>query len=306
MTKYLEAILEVLKTQTGQLTDRQIHYRLVAKGFYANTRSSYNHLTKVLKDERINGAIPWERIVDSSKPMFLRAQDEREDFSAQDKFENAKETYDSAEETFRDADFYSSFWSGQPEYVEVWVEKDALARILKEITDAYMVSLLVCKGYQSITNEKNRSEYYHNIEHVTQHQIEDLHQDARKVTIIYFGDYDPRGENIPEVIKRDFARLGYTATLDKVALTPAQIEQYHLLAAPCKKSDNMANHWIEQHGDVSYELDALEPNVLRQIVKQNIEAHIDQDALAKRNEYTKQENTKLAELINEYLSGDGD
>ena len=197
MTKYLAAIMDVLQTQTGQLTDRQIHYRLVAKGFYANTRSSYNHLTKVLKDERISGRLPWERIVDSSKPMFLRAQDEREDFSAQIKFEDAREDYDNAEQTFRDTEFYTSFWRYQPEYVEVWVEKDALARILKEITDKYMVSLIVCKGYQSITNEKNRRDYYHDRER----------HDERKVTIIYFGDYDPRGENIPEVIKRDFSRL---------------------------------------------------------------------------------------------------
>ena len=102
MTKYLDAILDVLNTQLGQLTDRQIHYRLVAKGFYANTRSSYNHLTKVVKDGRIDGSIPWNRIVDSSKPMFLQAEEEREDSSADWKFECAKDTYDSAEETFSD------------------------------------------------------------------------------------------------------------------------------------------------------------------------------------------------------------
>jgi hypothetical protein len=58
VTKYLKAILDALMTQTGQLTDRQVHYRLVAKGFYDNTKSSYNHLTKVLKDARIDGLIP--------------------------------------------------------------------------------------------------------------------------------------------------------------------------------------------------------------------------------------------------------
>lgn len=306
MTKYLAAILDVLKTQTGQLTDRQIHYRLVAKGFYANTRSSYNHLTKILKNERINGSVPWERIVDSSKPMFLEAEEEREDYSAEHKFERARDTYDSAERTFRDTRFYTSFWTFQPEYVEVWVEKDALARILKEITDKYMVSLIVCKGYQSITNEKNRRDYYLNTEHRSQHQIEDLKRVPRKVTIIYFGDYDPRGENIPLVIKRDFSRLGYTASLEKVALTPEQIKTYNLLAAPCKKTDTMASHWIEEKGDAVYELDALEPNVLRKVVEDNIKAHINQDKLRERNEYMTQENTKLEQLKAEYLSGDGD
>jgi len=305
MNKYLNAILEVLNTQSGQLTDRQIHYRLVAKGFSANTRSSYNYLTKIVKDARIDGLIPWDRIVDSSKPMFLEAEEEREDYEANTRFEYEKEKYDSAEDTFRDSSFYTSYWTFQPEYVEVWVEKDALARILKEITDRYMVSLIVCKGYQSITNEKNRRDYYLDQEHVTPHQIEDLNRVPRKVTIIYFGDYDPRGENIPTVIKRDFSRLGYAATLDKVALTPEQIKANQLIPAPCKKTDNMSQGWIAEHGDAVFELDALEPNVLRQIVEDSIKAHFSQEKLQKRNEYAAQENSKLEQMIAEYL-GDAD
>ena len=301
MTKYLDAILDVLNTQTGQLTDRQIHYRLVAKGFYPNTKSSYNHLTRVLKDARIDGLIPWNRIVDSSKPMFLQAEEEREDVNADLKFEYAKDKYDNAEQTFRDTNFYTSFWAFQPEYVEVWVEKDALARILKEITDKYMVSLVVCKGYQSITNEKNRTEYYRNLAKRELVNGEEKTVSERKVTIIYFGDYDPRGENIPEVIKRDFSRLGYTITLDKVALTPEQVKANQLIPAPCKKTDNMAQGWIAEHGDAVYELDALEPNVLRQIVEDSIKVHFSQEKLQKRNEYITQENNKLKQMITEYL-----
>ena len=296
MTKYLAAILDVLRTQSGQLTDRQIHYRLVAKGFYANTKSCYNHLTKVLKDERIRGSVPWDRIVDSSKPMFLKAEQERDDGTASIKFNEAKDSYDNAEQDFRDTDFYSKYWWGQPEYVEVWCEKDALARILKEVTDKWMVSLIVCKGYQSITNEKNRANYYFGTEK----------HEKRKVTIIYFGDFDPRGENIPQVIKRDFSRLGYTASLDKVALTQQQITQYNLLAAPCKKSDTMATGWISEHGDNVYELDALEPNVLRQIVEDSITAHFSQQKLQERIIYVQEEQRKLDEKITEYLSGNGD
>jgi len=306
MTKFLPAILDVLNTQTGQLTDRQIHYRLVAKGFYANIKGNYDYLTKVLKDARIDGLIPWDRIVDSSKPMFLRADDERHDASADYKFNSVKEKYDNAEETFRNTDFYVSIWTFQPEYIEVWVEKDALARILKEITDKWMVSLCICKGYQSITNEKNRRDYYLSMEHTSQHQQEDLKQDAREVTIIYFGDYDPRGENIPQVIVRDFERLGYEATLDKVALTPEQIQKYQLISAPCKKTDSMAKGWIAGHGDNVYELDALEPNVLREIVDNSINSHFSAEQFKKRNDYMTEESSKLEQKIEEYLSGDGD
>jgi hypothetical protein len=96
--------------------------------------------------------------------MFLQAEEEREDYTAEDRYRRALDEYEGAEQTFRNSTFYTGLWTFQPEYVEVWVEKDALARILREITGKYMVSLIVCKGYQSITNEKNRSDFYDEIE----------------------------------------------------------------------------------------------------------------------------------------------
>jgi hypothetical protein len=296
MTKYLKAILEVLGTQTGVLTDRQIHYRLVAKGFYPNTKSSYNHLTSVLKEGRISGAIPWDRIHDTSRPVYENYEREDSIRDIEEFFKESVASYENAEETFRQSyrNYYWRKWNCQPEYVEVWCEKDALSGVLKPVADKWFVDLVVCKGYQSISNIHDRLDIF---QHKQQLNIEP--------TIIYVGDYDPRGENIPEVISRDFARLGFNVNLEKVALTKEQVSKFNLLRTPCKKSDKMAKRWIQEKGNFVYELDALEPNVLLKIVDNAIEAHFSQEKYEQRNQIMSFGREKLQQLIKKYLEEPG-
>ena len=292
--KYLPFILQVLQEQPGELTDRQVFYRLVSKGLIANATATYNQVCGVSKRGRIDGSIPWNRIVDRSKPIYqVREED---DGSYDLYFEDNKDTYESAETTFKDAanDYYVPLWKFQPEYLEVWCEKDALAGILQQVTNKYRLPLAVCRGYQSITTIHDRLEIYKRI----------VEKEERKVSILYLGDFDPRGENIPEVIQRDFKSLGFDLHLEKIGLTDQQVKQYNLIPAPCKKKDTMANTWISQHGDNVYELDALEPAILLQLVEESIKAHFSQDALQKREEYIQQARQELGRLTSEYLGED--
>jgi hypothetical protein len=245
----------------------------------------------ILKRVRVNGIVPWNRIVDRSKPVYEWRDDS--DGEPDDYFESNKEDYESAEETFKDAaeSYTIPYWSFQSEYVEVWCEKDAMSGVLRPITAKWFIPLVVCRGYQSIGNIHDRLEVYKRV-------------DERKVTILYFGDYDPHGEYIPEVIQRDFKSLGFTVNLNKIALTSQQIEQYHLIPAPCKKTDSMANHWISQHGDMVYELDALEPATLLQIVEESIMAHFSREKFKERNEYIEKARQKIARQTSEYFGED--
>ena len=63
----------------------------------------------------------------------------------------------------------------------------------------------------------------------------------------------------------------------------------------------LVNHWIGQHGDMVYELDALEPAALLQIVEESIKAHFNLDKFKKRNEYIETGRQELARLTNEYF-----
>ena len=239
--------------------------------------------------------------MDRSKPIY--EVNDSSDGEPEEYFRDSRIEYESAEETFRDAaDNYSiPYWSYQPEYIEVWCEKDALSGVLQPITSKWKIPLVICRGYQSIGNIHDRLDIYRSMKHLELVDGTVTVVNERKVTILYFGDYDPRGQNIPDVIQRDFKSLGYELNLVKVALTEQQITLSNLIPAPCKKRDTMANHWIGQHGDMVYELDALEPATLLQIVEGSIKAHFNLDKFKERNEYIKTGRQELARLTSKYF-----
>jgi hypothetical protein len=288
--KYLPAILEVLNEQKGVLTDRQIFYRLVSKGFFSNALTHYVQLCKVIKQGRINGLIPWDRIEDRSKPIY--EVEERSDGMPDSYFLYHKERYEDAERVFRDSyqSYYVPLWSFQPEYIEVWCEKDALAGVLRQVTEKWMIPLVVCRGYQSISNIYSRVQTY---------RVKA--NNGKKIRILYFGDYDPRGQNIPEVISRDFESLGFPIELNKIALTKEQISEFNLIPAPCKKTDSMAKNWILNHGDAVYELDAIEPNTLLSIVENAVKSHFSIEKYQRREQFIKDGKEELRKLISEYF-----
>ena len=295
--RYLPAILDVLRDQQGVLTARQLFYRLVSKGIIRNALSNYIRLCQVLKQERVKGSIPWNRIVDRSKPVY-----EGEGYnhcSVGQFFDYYRGKFEGAEKDFCQSwrEYGLPLWWKQPSYVEVWTEKDALTGIFEQVTKKYGVPLCVCRGYQSITNIHDAVERIRQIARTT---ITD--PNGKKPIILYFGDYDPRGENIPEIIKQDFNALGCSVTLQKIALTREQITSHRLIPQPCKKSDTMSSKWITVEGDNVWEIDALEPNILVSIIDSAILSHFDKTIYQERNEGIKESHKIIQEKIAEYLA----
>lgn len=289
--RYTPAVQEILRVYSGLLTVRQIFYRLVSMGTIPNRLSNYNCLCHALKVARIKGEILWDRIEDRSRPLT-----EGEDYgwlAPEDYFQMILDNYESAEDTFRDShQLYSlPFWFKQPHYVEVWIEKDALSGVFRQVTDPFKVSLIVCRGYQSISN----------INDAVQRMASLLQEHNRDPVILYFGDFDPRGENIPEVIERDFDSLGFDVEINKVALTREQIDQLHLIPQPCKKSDVMADNWMAKEGDNVWELDAIEPKMLISIVKSAIDEYFDKTVFEERSRVLRGRQTQIKQMILEQL-----
>lgn len=284
--RYAPAVQEILRVYSGVLTVRQIFYRLVSMGTIPNRLSNYNCLCHALKIARIKGEIAWGRIEDRSRPLT-----EGEDYgwlTPEDYFQEILTNYENAEDTFRDSyqDYSLPLWFKQPYYVEVWIEKDALAGVFSQVTNPLRVPLIVCRGYQSISNI-----------HAAIQRMAPLLGEDREPVILYFGDYDPRGENIPEVIQQDFESLDFDVEINKIALTREQIAQLHLIPQPCKKSDVMADNWMVKEGDNVWELDAIEPNMLMSIIKSAIEKYFDQTVFEERNRLLEQRQTVIKQMI---------
>lgn len=152
------------------------------------------------------------------------------------------------------------YWNGQENYVEVWTEKDALSGILRQKTRVYKCALQVTRGYPSLSVVRDIAGY--------------VPDDSRPV-LLYFGDFDPSGEDIFRHISEEISERIPNVLLEKVALTEEDIERYDLPPVPAKKTDSRYEGFVSKHGDRTVELDALPPDVLLDKVSDAILRYLD-------------------------------
>ena len=164
------------------LTIRQIHYQLFARKIfwggrraskiYPNTKSGQGDLIKVAKWARIGEMLSWDSIEDRTRSLYRPY-----------KFEDIQ-SYLKNELHYLLADYKRCLVQDQEVYVELWIEKDALFKIFKNIAQAYCVPVIACKGYDSIT-------YVEELFNVMAEQLHWLQ--GRAPTVLYFGFLDFSG-----------------------------------------------------------------------------------------------------------------
>jgi hypothetical protein len=109
---------------------------------------------------------------------------------------------------------------------------------------------------------------------------EGIADDERRTVLLYAGDWDPSGMYMSEVdLPRRLADYGAgdDYTLKRIALTHADVAAGNLpsFEAETKKKDPRFNWFVGRYGRQCWELDALDPNVLRDRVRQEIENYVD-------------------------------
>jgi len=243
---------------------RQMYYRLVATEVLENTINNYKNLSRWLTKAREDGIIDSRKFEDRSRKTH--GSGDRNPDSPEDYMESRIKSLLNSYKYFE-----YSLWSDQEVYLEVWIEKDALTTLFNDVGRKYNIHTCPCKGYPS---------YSYVMEAVKRFwRIQERYPD-RPIKILYFGDFDPSGLNIPENLMERFVRYGnfeegVDISLDRKALTIPQINQYELPPAPAKKSDVRYKRFTEITGtDLSVELDALEPYILQAMVKEAIEENI--------------------------------
>jgi len=258
------AILE----QHNPMTVRQVHYQLVSRQVIENTQGQYNAVCRALRDARKEGLIPWEWIEDRlRRPRQVSMWDGLPDFA-----ETAKAAY------------RRNVWAAQEMYLECWLEKDALSGIFEDVLDPYGVTLNVGRGYDGWDSIHNAAERY---------------GDGDGVTVLYFGDFDPSGE---DMVRSLIERLEFFECFPEVvksALVADDIERYNLPPNFTKKTDTRASNFIARHGDVSVELDALPVNVLENRLRSEVEQRIDMAALVATKAVEETECRRLVSLLSE-------
>jgi hypothetical protein len=241
-----DAIIAALKADQP-MTVRQVFYRLVSGSVIAKTENEYkNTVNRLLTEMRLAREIPFGWIADNTR--WMRKPDTHSGLAAIQ--EHAAQTYRRA------------VWDNQECYVEIWLEKDALAGVLMDVTDPWDVPLMVTRGYSSLSYLYEAAEA--------------IAAEGKPAFLYYFGDYDPSGLDITRAVEarlREFAPEA-DITFERVAVTEEQIDAMRLPTRPTKRTDSRSKGFDRE----SVEVDAIPPKTLKAIAEHCITRHVDQRA----------------------------
>ena len=265
VTEVRDAIIEVIG-EYSRMTVRQCYYQLVTRGVIDKTETEYKStVCRLLAEMRRDGSVPYDKIADNTRWM----RKPRTYSGLGHMLENSQRTYRRA------------IWDEQDAYVEVWLEKEALAGVLVDVTTKWDVPLMVTRGYPSLS-------YIHSAARAIEAQ-------GKPAFLYYFGDRDPSGVDIDRFVEQSIHEMapGVDLTFERVAVTEAQLEDLKLPTRPTKRSDSRSKGFKGE----SVEVDAIDPEELCQICDDCIRRHIDLDSYYRMLEVEEAERDTLAAMI---------
>lgn len=269
-------IQKIIEETGMKMTVRQIYYQLVSRHIIQNSIQEYKNYNRILTQARKEGLINPFNLIDTSKPILIP-----------ESWNNVKEFIEDVKQAYR-----KRVWEEQESYVEVWLEKDALRGVFYPITKKYDVPLLIGRGYQSFTN------LMLSVQRLKEHS-------HKNIRVLYFGDFDPTGLDIPHNIRKTLSDYGIEFSFYRVAITEEQIAQYNIPPIPTKKSDPRSKQFVDRFGDNAVELDALNPKVLNKIVEESITYFLDKEKYSQIVEKEKRDLSQLHIFMEKY-GGDSD
>lgn len=240
-------IIADYQAQGYQLTLRQLYYQFVSRDLLENTERNYKKLGGIISDARLAGLIDWDAIEDRTRNLRGLSH-----------WEDPAHIIESAHASFR-----IDKWENQPNRVEVWVEKDALVGVLERVCNEYDVSYFACRGYVS------QSEMY-----AAAQRLAGYIDGGQDVYILHLGDHDPSGIDMTRDIRDrlDLFLEGLGVDVNRLALNWEQIQIYQPPPNPAKATDARFDGYQQLFGNESWELDALEPNVISRLIEAQLMA----------------------------------
>jgi hypothetical protein len=286
VVRQANAICADYRQQGYDLTLRQLYYQFVARGFIPNNDKSYNRLGSIVNRGRMAGLIDWDYIVDRTRNLQSVGH------------WGSPASIISA--TARS--FALDKWETQPTRVEVWVEKEALAGVVGQIADQLDCAWFSCRGYVS------QSELW-----AAGQRLLSYIAKGQNVVVLHLGDHDPSGIDMTRDITdrlRNFttqdwlnahaddfegtsvkvsqitasmrANCGGRGPLEvhRIALNMDQVQEYGPPPNPAKLTDSRVGSYLDEYGDESWELDALDPATLSALIEDEVLALRDEDLWA--------------------------
>jgi hypothetical protein len=236
------------------VTLRQLYYQFVARALLPNRQSEYKRLGSIINDARLAGLIDWDHL-----------QDRTRNLARLPRWDHPGGVIESAAQSY-----HRDLWAGQENYAEIWIEKDALVGVIEGVSKEYDAPYFSCRGYTSQSEMWSAGQ-----------RLLGRARLGQKVHILHLGDHDPSGLDMSRDIEaRLILFLGRNAGMlgfHRIALNIDQIRQYNPPPNPAKITDSRSGPYIAEFGAESWELDALDPDVLAGLIRDSILPYLDLD-----------------------------
>jgi hypothetical protein len=249
------------------LSVRQIYYNLVGKGM-DNTAESYGRVKSAINDGRLAGLIAWDVIEDRNRGL------------------SGLQTWDTPQDRLKDVlyEYRNDLWASQPFYPEVWVEKAALEGVVGSICDELRVNFMALRGYNSQSEQWRASQRFAKAIERGQQPI-----------VFHLGDHDPSGLDMTRDNKERLEMfVGIPVMVQRLGLNMNQVEQYNPPPNYTKSTDVRTTGYEALFGtDECWELDALDPLVIQELISDAVNRIRDESAWDKA---LLQETTDIREI----------
>jgi hypothetical protein len=240
-----DAIVTEYDQQGLNLTLRQLYYQFVSRDIIPNKQSEYNRLGRIISDARLAGLISWTALEDRGRGL------------------KGYRTFDGPGQAVAQVirEYKIDMWANQPWRPEVWVEKQAMEGVIGQAASEFRVDFFATKGYNSQSEQWRAGR-----------RLQNYIKKGQRPIIFHLADHDPSGFDMTEDLKRRLTMfVGIPVMVQRLALNPAQVQKYNPPPNPAKETDSRFADYREKYGDSSWEMDALEPGVIRAIIREAID-----------------------------------
>lgn len=241
--RLVNQILDEYHEQGFRLSLRQLYYQLVARDYIPNNIRSYKNLGNLVSNARQAGLVDWNMIEDRNRETVSLSH-----------WESPAEIIEAAAHSFR-----IDKWEDQPWHVEVMVEKDALSGVLVPVCRELDISITANKGYSS---SSTMYEIGKRLAYWQRHR-------GKNIAIFYLGDHDPSGIDMTRDVTDRLSMYSNLDTIEiqRLALNWDQVQTWQPPENPAKETDSRYSTYVMQFGASSWELDAIEPAQLAELVR---------------------------------------
>jgi len=269
-------IINEYKAKGLTLTVRQLYYQHVARGWCESSGPALKRIQESVANGRMAGLIDWWSIEDRTRHV------------------RGNQHHDSPASIMRIAarSYRTDKWADQPVRFEVWIEKDALTGIIDPVCRELDVDYTALRGFTSL------SEMWR----AATGRFADYIAAGQRVVILHMGDHDPSGIDATRDIEAKMETFGAAVEVRRIALNMEQIRELNPPSFEAKPTDSRSRAYIEEYGNEAWELDALNPDMFADLIRDEVMSERDADLWAAAEAAQEAERESLTAVADDWAA----